>query len=92
MCVFQEPQPESEIEIVTPLLEEQHEEVEVQQQVQQALVVQYVYTAQYSPFATGLCMSLPQMSVHMLTLNHTVPLCNACVPCTLCGSVCCPHS
>ena len=30
----------SEIEIVTPLLEEEHEEVEVEQEVQQAQVVQ----------------------------------------------------
>ena len=38
--MFQEPQPVSEIEIVTPLLEEEHEEVEVEQEVQQAQVVQ----------------------------------------------------
>ena len=38
VIIFQEPKPESEVEIVTPLLEEVHEEVvpEVQQ------VVQYV--------------------------------------------------
>lgn len=40
MYTFQEPQPESEIDVVTPLLEEEHEDVEVEQEFQQAQVVQ----------------------------------------------------
>ena len=40
MHMLQEPEPVSEVEIVTPLLVEEHEEVEVEQEVQQAHVVQ----------------------------------------------------
>lgn len=79
LYILQEPKPESEIEIVTPLLEEQREEVV--QQAQQTRVVQYVTSHSAACLHAGLYTSvsmyvkLPRCAIYAHCVSLVYILC-----------------